>query len=233
MEPLNHFQLLDAMYTMKTYEGSSTIDYEDEHGSVVARQCAVCENTFVINAFSLNKKGKRGVDGRCKECQKVRIYERQKSKEGFEYRLQYRKENKERIKEYASQYAKENKDKMKSAYHRRQARKRSLPSTLSERDVSELLSKFGGCFLTGSQEIHLDHVIPLASGRGGTTKQNMLPLRGDLNMSKGDKNIFEWFEDIKDRVCLSQERFDAGISYIAELNEMTPKEYRDYVYECH
>jgi hypothetical protein len=118
---------------------------------------------------------------------------------------------------------------------RRRARERSLPDTFTLTQLNETLAQFnGGCALTGdSFAIHWDHVIPLATGHGGTIYGNMIPLRADLNVSKSDANIFEWFKTNKQRFELSQERFDALIRWLAQVNEMSTSEYRDYVYEAH
>ncbi|MED1350592.1 hypothetical protein P4U51_30005, partial [Bacillus paranthracis] len=80
--------------------------------------------------------------------------------------------------------------------------------------------------------IHLDHFIPLAWGHGGTIIENMIPLRGDLNISKNDRNPFEWIkrEDIREIVDMA--KWHETIEYLAKLNGMTTKEYEEYVYWC-
>jgi hypothetical protein len=152
-----------------------------------------------------------------------------------EYMAKYRKENKSKIYEREVKYRKENPDKNFIKAHRRLARKLALPDDLtSEQKVAISIRFNDACALTGdSESVHFDHVIPLASGHGGTIYGNMIPLRADLNYSKNDSNIFEWFDINKNRLNLPQERFDTLIAYLAEINGMTVNEYCDYVYWCH
>jgi hypothetical protein len=124
---------------------------------------------------------------------------------------------------------------MKLAFQKRAARKRNLIDDLTKNDLSLIMYKFNNqCALTGADNnLHLDHVIPLSIGRGGTYLGNIIPLRGDLNLSKNNHNIFEWFEANRQRFELSQDRFDNLIAWLASANAMTVEEYRDYVYWCH
>lgn len=115
--------------------------------------------------------------------------------------------------------------------HRRLARKRQLPDTLTAEQTAEVLQH--GCALTGAHDdVHLDHFIPLSWGHGGTIIENMIPLEGSLNMSKGDRNPFEWIkrEDVQQRIDLR--KWHNTVQYLAELNDMTPQQYEEYVYWC-
>lgn len=118
---------------------------------------------------------------------------------------------------------------------RRKARMDALINDFTSDDRAELIERFGGkCALTGKEvELHVDHVIPIAVGHGGTTKANMLPIWQRINSSKSDRNIFEWYAENGDRFDVCPERFEAAIAYLADLNGMTVEEYRDYVYDCH
>jgi 5-methylcytosine-specific restriction endonuclease McrA len=131
-------------------------------------------------------------------------------------------------------YYANNKEKFKINTLNRLARKKLLINDFTFEECEDIINTFGGCALTGSSDnLHLDHVIPLASGHGGTTYGNMIPLRGDLNISKNDRNIFEWFEGNRQRFELSQEKFDRLVEWLASANAMTVEEYRTYVYWCH
>lgn len=118
---------------------------------------------------------------------------------------------------------------------KRLIRKGALINDFTQEDRVEVLERFGGkCALTGKDvPIHLDHVIPLAVGHGGTTKANMLPIWQRINTSKSDRNIFEWYKENGERFDVCPKKFEEAIEYLAELNEMSVAEYRDYVYECH
>lgn len=118
---------------------------------------------------------------------------------------------------------------------RRKRRREALVDDFTNEQREALLDRFNGkCALTGkSLPIHLDHVIPLSIGHGGTTIANMLPIWQRINTSKNASNIFEWYEENGERFEVCPKRFYEAIEYLAELNGMTPDEYRDYVYECH
>jgi hypothetical protein len=167
--------------------------------------CCNCGREKSLENYSPNPGNFLGIDGRCKSC----------------------------VKKFKQDWQKNNKEKTAGATHRRRARLMSLPHDLTDEDIDDILGVFKGCVLTGDSNIHLDHVIPLAVGHGGTIYGNIVPLRADLNFSKNDSNIFEWFGANRQRFELSQERFDKLIEWLASANAMTIEEYRAYVYECH
>lgn len=147
----------------------------------------------------------------------------------------WQKENSQRHNENTKKWRKANPDKVCISHQKRRALKKSLPCSLTHIQKNEILRYFNGeCALTGgTQDIHLDHVIPIRVGHGGTIFQNIIPLSKDMNLSKSSSNIFEWFNANRERFNLEQSRFDALIEYLADINEMTVEEYRDYVYWCH
>jgi hypothetical protein len=147
----------------------------------------------------------------------------------------YYEDNKERHTELVRKWRQENKERDKLIAHRRLARKKALPDTLTTEDYAKTLYYFGNsCALTGRTEnLEKEHAIPLSIGHGGTTFENCYPMSSGLNQSKANYNIFEWFEANRQRFELSQERFDNLIGWLASANAMTVEEYRDYVYWCH
>jgi hypothetical protein len=170
-------------------------------------------------------------------------YERERTKK-------WREENKEHTKAYSRKYAAENREKIREMVNKwhaknrdvailyqqqRRARKKSLPDDFTVEQREDVLEYFNnGCALTSDTEnIHFDHVIPISSGHGGTTYGNMIPLRADLNFSKHNSNIFEWFEANRQHFKLSTEKFEALVDYLAEINNVSIEEYRDHVYWCH
>lgn len=150
-----------------------------------------------------------------------------------EYARHYQEQNAEKVKEQKDRWMKLNKDVLVLYSQRRRARKKLLPDDLTPSEQDLLVEQFGGCALTGDSKIHYDHVIPLSTGHGGTTFKNIIPLRGDLNISKKDKNLFEWFEANRQRFNLSQERFDRLIDWLGKVNNMSVEEYQKYVFWCH
>lgn len=161
-------------------------------------------------------------------------------------RAEYYQENADEVKErmreyydtnkaercaYNRQYQKDNITVIQSRNQRYRARLKELPNNLTSEQLASILAVFdGGCALTGSVDFHLDHVIPLATGNGGTTLGNIIPLRSDLNISKSDGNLFTWFEANRGRFDLSEDMFDRLVDHLAEANAMTTQEYREYYY---
>jgi hypothetical protein len=189
-------------------------------------ECSTCGDEKHISNFSKRKNSKFpfGLDRQCKTCVVKRV--KRNWRENDDYRQSVR--DKHKI------YIKENKEKMQMLRHRRLARLKQLPNDITDEQLNIICEKFNGCALTGeTTNVHMDHVIPLSIGHGGSIYGNMIPLRADLNISKNNRNIFEWFEENKERFNLSQEKFDELIEYLAEINKMTVEEYRDYVYWCH
>lgn len=173
------------------------------------------------------------------ETNKENIIENQRkyyaeNKEAISERYrEYCEDKKEYLAELCRNWRRNNPEKAMLIAERRRARKNALPDDFTEEQMRTTLDYFEGCALTGATtDIHWDHVIPLATGCGGTTFGNMIPLSSDLNLSKNDANLFEWFNRNKDRFELSQVKFDRLVEWLANVNGMTVLGYRVYVYAC-
>jgi len=235
-----------------------TCYYENEDGEIAAKECTGCGEVRVIGDFSKHKVKLGGKQSKCKSCvrkyyqenkesiaENVRKYNQenkenarkynQENKERIAERMRkYRQENKERIAECSRKYRQENKELFQINCARRRALKRQLPDDLTLEQRNATLGHFNNsCALTGDSDVHLDHVIPIDIGHGGTTSQNMIPLRADLNISKQARCIFDWFYDVKNHFNLPQTKFDELIEYLADINGMTADGYEDYVRGCH
>lgn len=200
---------------------------------VEAKECRECFNIEKLTNYYTQKKGLGGRTSTCKDCVlRKRADYREENREIVNERNRvYRSENKDSISEYKREYRKMNKAGERASEQRRRARKILLPDTLTGEQHRHLISR--GCALTGDiGETHLDHFIPLAWGYGGSTIKNMIPLKGSLNLSKQDANPFEWIkrEDIRQQIDMN--RWHETIVYLADLNDMTPKEFEEYVYWC-
>ena len=212
--------LVEKLYKAQAHfkESRGGIHYAEMNGIPIAKVCTSCDEFKRLKDFSSRDLG--GVLHRknhCREC--VREY---KKSLGREY-----------LNEQARKYRKNNPEKYLINFHKRRARLSLLPDDFSLKDMESTLMAFrNGCALTGSADFHWDHVIPIATGCGGTTFGNMIPLRSDLNISKNDRNIFDWFEGNYVRLGISREKFDHAIDWLANINDMTVPEYRDYVYSC-
>jgi hypothetical protein len=195
---------------------NNVVYYEDFNGDVLAKVCTTCNDVRPIENYAVSKLGLGGRVSDCKTC-----------------RITWYTDNKESEVERISAWQRDNPDKCVLSQQRRRARKKSLSNDFTSEQMAETFDFFGGCALTGATtDIHWDHVIPLATGFGGTTFGNMIPLRGDLNTSKNDANVFEWFERNKERFNLAQSSFDSLVEWLASVNGMTTAEYHSFVDEC-
>lgn len=151
----------------------------------------------------------------------------------LKHKRNWRESNADYQRELVRNWGRRNPDRVLLIGHRRRARKDSLPDTFTIEQLESTLNFFGGgCALTGDVgNTHWDHVIPIATGSGGTTEANMIPLRADLNQSKNASNLFDWFEREKEHLGLSVEKFDTLIGFLAEKNAMSVEDYRSFYYE--
>lgn len=152
-----------------------------------------------------------------------------------EYRREYYKENKEKFLEYGRKWAAQNPEKVREIASRRRTRKAGLPDDVTDRRWEEIVKDDfnGSCALTGeSDDLTMEHFIPLSIHHGGTYDGNLYPMVKSLNSSKWKANPFEWIQrpDIHERI--PAERWNALVSYLAEKNGLTVEDFRDFVYWC-
>lgn len=201
--------------------------------------CKTCESVGQRRYRLENSEKVRGIHQRYYQenrdliREKQRKYHKDNPEVSYNRNVRWRKNFPEKSRETAKKWRARNPEKTLATMHRRLARKRNLPDTLTSKESEKIINHFGGCALTGSGDYQMDHAIPLNVGHGGTTYGNMIPLRSDLNTSKNDRNIFEWFEVVRQRFELSQESFDSLIEWLASANAVSVEDYRDYVYWCH
>ncbi|KAF3303620.1 hypothetical protein FPV24_00500 [Carnobacterium sp. PL24RED07] len=137
-------------------------------------------------------------------------------------------ENKKRKAESTAEWQRNNPDKVAKRNARRNARKRNLPSE----DISSI--SFEKCVLTGATDnVHIEHMIPLDWGNGGTYPGNVYAMEGTANLSKGNRNPFEWYESHGERFGISFEAWSDLIEELAERNGMDPSEYVRFVNWCY
>lgn len=162
-----------------------------------------------------------------------RNYYENNTEKAIEYARKRTRKDPEKFRKYSSDYKKANPEKSALHRRRRRARKRGLPDTLTSEQWDSTVNFFGGgCALSGHSEFVKEHVIPIKIGRGGTTFENIIPMRQDLNTSKAVSHIFEWFDSNYERLNLKKDKFNQLIEYLADVNDMTVQEYRKYVDWC-
>jgi 5-methylcytosine-specific restriction endonuclease McrA len=113
----------------------------------------------------------------------------------------YKMNNKEKVREYNRIYnksyrqtltAKFNKKKYKQ---KRKYKDKILINTLTKQDWEDALEYFKrSCAYCGlrTHELHQEHVIPSAKD-GHYTRQNIIPACSKCNLSKGAKDLLDWY----------------------------------------
>jgi|SRR5699024_111985 len=169
---------------------------------MVKKYCRKCSTNKSREDFYKNRASKDGLSSYCKSCMRS-------------YRKKW-----EEDKPYYSTLTNQNS----------RAKKVGLPATWTYEELTETLDYFKGCALTGDTEnVSWDHVIPLNASYGGTTSKNMIPIRNDLNASKGFNNLISWHRWAVDIYGLNPQKLDELLKYLADKNEMSIKEYRSYI----
>lgn len=237
----------DATGLLEKRNRRGTRYFEKGDGKIVAKECVQCREVKRVDEFSKKARGFKGINPNCRKCanktyneyvkkdpQKYLEIGRKSSKKYRErnveerraYNREYYDKNKSRIIARTVRYFENNPHKRIENTNKRRARKRVLP--VEDIKINPI------CALTNKRDdLHIDHVIPLSIGRGGHTEANVIYLSDYLNISKSDRNIFDWFADNRERFGLEQRKFDGLIEYLAEINGMTTKEYEEYVRWCH
>lgn len=173
----------------------------------MTKKCSKCKLIKPKTEFRKNINSKDGFQSYCKRC----------------------------ANKYSNEWAskEENKIKRKIQSQNKRAEKEGLKHDLTIEQWNRILTDFNGqCSLTNSTErVCLEHFVPLSIKAGGTTIGNVYPITENLNMSKGRYNPFWWIKfqssEIKDNF------FNVLVPYLANQNNMTVKEYTNYVNDCY
>lgn len=156
--------------------------------------CPKCLITKNISDFSKDKSRTDGLDSYCKQC---RCELRDKNKESAKiyrriYYPTYYAKYKKALMEYQRKYIKANRSKV-NKWKVNYTRKRRYALTTSDHftllEWEQLVHKYHYICLKCEASIKLtvDHVVPLSLG-GKDTIDNIQPLCGSCNSSKGQKN---------------------------------------------
>ena len=169
---------------------------------MVKKYCRKCSTNKSREDFYKNRASKDGLAGYCKKCTNS-------------YRIKWQ--------ESRPYYYSWNSN-------LKRARERDLPATWTYDELTETLEYFGGCAITGdTEDLTWDHVIPLEANYGGTTAENMIPIRRDLNSSKGFRNLVSWYEWATNIYGIDIDKLDGLLTYLASKNGMSVDEYIDYI----
>lgn len=218
-----------------------------------AKTCTLCGEMKVLDDYGVQKNTKDGRKSRCKSC--LAELSRKYRKENPEKRRQSERSWRERNPNKVKEMAKRSRERHKEGYKRRleqwkllnieryKANKRAYTqnrraiehSLIHDFDAADSLFirvLYDGCAFTNEKEdLHDDHFIALSTGHGGTYLANMIPLSSKLNLSKANKNPFEWFNEVDD--IIDYEKVAKTVVMLAYLNGLTVKDYIEFVYWCY
>ena len=131
-----------------------------------------------------------------------------------EYLKEYQKNNKDKLNEYFKEYQKNNKDKMIFYSSQRRALRAGNGGNYTPEQRKEMLEYFDyKCAYTGEcirNNLHIDHIIPVTKG-GSNYIYNLVPSTPSANMSKGNKDVEEWY---REQPYFSQDRLNKIYEYI-------------------
>jgi 5-methylcytosine-specific restriction endonuclease McrA len=155
--------------------------------------------------------------------EKAKQYYKEWCENNEEYRKEYKKEwyevNKEKLRESnnerAKKWQKDYPDKIKAHKHKRRARKKLLPDTITGRELIILKEHYKICPYCGveltEENTHIDHIIPLIYADGltkkeiesygefiGSTRYNLVPCCSNCNRSKHGKYLPEEVKKIQE-----------------------------------
>ena len=102
--------------------------------------------------------------------------------------------NPEKINAAARAWGKANPERTRQHTQRRNATKRSLPSTLTITQWENIKTFFDNrcCYCGEEKPLYQEHFVPLSKG-GEYTLDNIICACGSCNSSKGPRNFFEWY----------------------------------------
>ncbi len=124
------------------------------------------------------------------------IYYKNKRDKIISKQKEYYKKNKDKTLEVNKKYRKKNKDKIKIINaiftHRRRTLERNKKFLLTKKDFKKIKDRDKVCIYCGSKkQLSYDHIIPL-SKNGTSMFNNMVIACMPCNISKNDKNVFQW-----------------------------------------
>lgn len=217
-----------AEYKKKVYTKNS-----QSTPQVKEKKCNSCLEVKSSEMFHKDGYTKDGLLNRCKPCQSEYKKRRREARgiEALEVRRASDKRNAERLRRQEREYRKINRERINLNASKYRASVRGLPSTLTLEETEELINHFSSkCTICDAPYEHLDHFIPVSTGYGGTTKENMVPMCARCNTSKNGRNPFEWAKTLTQK---DRERFDSLVEYLSVINGIaTVEDYEAHVNQC-
>lgn len=220
-----------------------------------AKKCRDCNEIKRLEELVKNKNMKSGRETLCLACKatRARAYYKKHKDKVLAATKKWTSNNKEQVKRTSQKWYENNKEKFttyrKEYYlqHREEEfkrmkiyskKRRTLQTYLYyeysneiEKEIKELYDF--SCTLTGKTEnVQLEHFIPISWGHGGTYKGNLYLLEKSLNVSKKDRNPFEWVKQKRIQNQIDLSKWNALIQRLASENGLTINEFEKFVYWC-
>jgi len=169
--------------------------------------CGTCKVEKSVDDFYKDKRKQDGLYPDCKTCHCARtkryyqnnldsVREKQKdyrtnNKDKLSVINQnWRDNNRDRIARTSSAWRKANLEKRRGYWQKYRSLKVTNSFAISNNEIEKLYNS--DCFYCGvSENITLDHVIPLSRG-GKHSIGNIVPACGKCNYSKNNKTVMEW-----------------------------------------
>ena len=179
------------------------------------KRCPKCEIVKSVDEFSKWKGTKDGLQTYCKSCSS-KYFQSEKGKKAI-------------AKYWQSEKGKKS---TQRGANNRKARKMALPNTLTPEQQNEIYSTFDNkCPLTGNSEnLNLEHFIPLSILHGGTCFGNLYPCDASLNMSKSNKNPLKWIQKQPEQI--RRNFHQKVLPVLAKQNGMTVVEFKKFTNWC-
>ena len=155
-------------------------------------------------------------NNRCKIMKSTKEYQENNKEKVREYKKEYRNRDKTKnmMKEYLKEYKKNNKDKMIFYSSQRRALRAGNGGSYTQEQRTEMLEYFNyKCAYTGKcieNNLHVDHITPVTKG-GSNYIYNLVPATPSANMSKGNKDMEEWY---REQPYFSEDRLNKIYEYM-------------------
>ena len=227
-------------------EKPATIDFfpkRDSSKDGFRNECKLCKKEYIRNYYENNREHiiKKNVDyvkinrEACQARRKKHALKNkdildekrkkhyQKNKEQIsKKKKEYAEKNKEKNAKYHLEYARRNVDKCKIKRHKREAKLKSLPSTLTKNQWDYTVAHFNNsCVYCGSEEqIQQDHFVPLSKG-GEFTHNNIIPACMKCNCSKQDQDFFEWYPNHKNYSKKRESKILKYLGYDKKIQQLS------------
>ena len=169
------------------------------------KKCSCCGEWLVANTvnFYKHKTGKYGVGSKCKECKKR--YDKQWQQVNRDRKAENNKRwleaNREKKAEIQKRYYQSPQGQVAyfNSYQRRRIKEEQQGRGVTKDQWREMMNFFDWkCAYSGEtltkDTRSIDHIVPLNSG-GDNMIWNCVPMTRNLNSSKQDKDMLEWYKE--------------------------------------